>query len=48
MIRRNMTRLKLEVKEAKRTMQILMQVPDTADYDEAEKLLSKATEILKS
>ena len=46
-VRDQVGRLDVEVKEARKSMQVLMQVPETADYDEAEELLSKATKILK-
>jgi len=46
-VRSKIRPLEFEIKESKKRMQILMQIPDTTDYDKAEKLLSKAAKMLK-
>jgi len=46
-VRSKIRPLEFKIKESKKRMQILMQIPDTTDYDKAEKLLSKAAKMLK-
>ncbi len=46
-VRNNMPDLRFRLKEAEKTMQVLIEAPGVTDYADADTLLAKAVEILK-
>ncbi len=47
-IRNKMPQLRFKLKEAEKTMQVLIEAPDVTDYADADALIAKAVEILRA